>query len=200
MLCAHPKRQRRGTGRAIPSGLAGLGHRARHQGRERDADRGLARPGWARAAVRSYQRTKHCLKTRFSKYVAASGRPATCRTLLMCWLTLKARSRGRCSISRPAWISAARRGLKHVLALPGQSVCRVERTVTVDGTAVGDALDRDRQGRDLPDWQGCRIVAHGEMFLMNWRSDISFDTRYFGPLPPSTIIGHATPLWIRQDN
>ena len=32
--------------------------------------------------------------------------------------------------------------LKHVLALPGQSVCRIERTITVDGTAVGDALDQ----------------------------------------------------------
>ena len=90
--------------------------------------------------------------------------------------------------------------LKHVLALPGQSVCRIERTITVDGTAVGDALDRDRQGRDLPAWQGCRIVAHGEIFLMNWRSDSSFDGRYFGPLPASTIVGRATPLWIKKDN
>jgi conjugative transfer signal peptidase TraF len=90
--------------------------------------------------------------------------------------------------------------LKHVLALPGQSVCRIERMITVDGTAVGDALDRDRQGRDLPAWQGCRIVAHGEMFLMNWRSDASFDGRYFGPLPASTIVGRATPLWIKKDN
>lgn len=90
--------------------------------------------------------------------------------------------------------------LKHVLALPGQSVCRVERTIAVDGTAVGDALDRDRQGRDLPAWQGCRVVGPGEMFLMNQRSDSSFDGRYFGPLPGSTIVGRATPLWITKDN
>ena len=90
--------------------------------------------------------------------------------------------------------------LKHVLALPGQSVCRIERTITVDGTAVGDALDSDRQGRGLPAWQGCRIVAHGEMFFMNWQSDSSFDGRYFGPLPASTIVGRATPLWIKKDN
>jgi conjugative transfer signal peptidase TraF len=90
--------------------------------------------------------------------------------------------------------------LKHVLALPGQSVCRIGRTITVEGSAVGDALDRDRQGRDLPAWQGCRIVAHGEIFLMNWRSDSSFDGRYFGPLPASTIVGRATPLWIKKDN
>jgi conjugative transfer signal peptidase TraF len=90
--------------------------------------------------------------------------------------------------------------LKHVLALPGQSVCRIESTITVDGVAVGDALDRDRQGRDLPAWQGCRIVEQGEMFLMNWRSDSSFDGRYFGLLPASTIVGRARPLWIKKDN
>jgi len=90
--------------------------------------------------------------------------------------------------------------LKHVIALQGQSVCRIGRTITVDGMTVGDALDRDRQGRDLPAWQGCRIVAHGEMFLMNRRSDASFDGRYFGPLPASTIVGRATPLWIKKDN
>lgn len=90
--------------------------------------------------------------------------------------------------------------LKQVLALSGQSICRFERTITVDGVAVGDALDRDRQGRGLPAWQGCRIVAHDEVFLMNWRSAFSFDGRYFGPLPASTIIGRAAPLWIKKDN
>ena len=89
--------------------------------------------------------------------------------------------------------------LKHVLGLPGQSVCRFERTITVDGVAVGDALDRDRHGRGLPAWWGCRIVAQDEVFLMNWRSTFSFDGRYFGPLPASTIVGRAAPLWIKKD-
>jgi len=90
--------------------------------------------------------------------------------------------------------------LKHVLALPRQSVCRVERSITVDGVAVGYALDRDRQGRGLPAWQGCRTVAHDEVFLMNSRSTFSFDGRYFGPLPASAIIGRAAPVWIKKDN
>src|SRR5882757_4557828 len=45
--------------------------------------------------------------------------------------------------------------LKHVLALPGQTVCRTGLTITVDGMAMGDALDRDRAGRILPSWWGC---------------------------------------------
>ena len=35
---------------------------------------------------------------------------------------------------------------------------------------------------------------------MNWRSEYSFDGRYFGPLPASTIVGRADPLWIQKDN
>jgi conjugative transfer signal peptidase TraF len=90
--------------------------------------------------------------------------------------------------------------LKRVRALPGQTVCRTGRTITVDGTTLGDALDRDRLGRVLPDWQGCRIVANSEVFLMNWQSTNSFDGRYFGPLSISTIVGFAVPLWTKEDN
>ena len=90
--------------------------------------------------------------------------------------------------------------LKHVLALPGQTVCRTGRAITVDGTILGDALDCDRLGRVLPDWQGCRIVADSEVFLMNWQSTNSFDGRYFGPLSASTIVGRAVPLWTEKDD
>lgn len=45
--------------------------------------------------------------------------------------------------------------LKRVLGLPGQRVCRHGRTITVDDVEMGEALERDRIGRDLPVWQGC---------------------------------------------
>src|SRR6185312_10220719 len=61
--------------------------------------------------------------------------------------------------------------LKRVLALPGQAVCRTDRTITVDEIAMGDALDRDSRGRPLPVWQGCRRIPAGQVFLMNWQSE-----------------------------
>jgi conjugative transfer signal peptidase TraF len=88
--------------------------------------------------------------------------------------------------------------LKRILALPGQRVCRSDLTITVDGIAMGDALDRDSRGRKLPVWQGCRTVEGGEVFLMNWQSTDSLDGRYFGVLSASTIIGRADPLWTRE--
>ena len=84
--------------------------------------------------------------------------------------------------------------------MPGQTVCRTGRTITVDGIAMGEALDHDRRGRALPVWQGCRVIAAGEVFLMNWQSEDSFDGRYFGPLPASTIVGRADPLWTREED
>jgi type IV secretory pathway protease TraF len=83
--------------------------------------------------------------------------------------------------------------LKYVLALPGQTVCRSGGTITVDGAAMGVALDRDHLGRPLPVWQGCRVVAAGEVFLMNRPAD-SLDGRYFGPLPATTFVGQADPI------
>lgn len=85
--------------------------------------------------------------------------------------------------------------MKRVAALPGQEVCRHDRTITVDGVLFGDALDRDRRGRPLPIWQGCRRLGPGELFLMNAAVPDSLDGRYFGPLPAATVIGAATPLY-----
>jgi conjugative transfer signal peptidase TraF len=86
--------------------------------------------------------------------------------------------------------------IKHVAALPGEIVCRSGFTITVDGIAEAQALDRDARGRKLPVWQGCRTVRSGEVFLMNAGVPDSFDGRYFGSVSDSTIIGSATPLWL----
>lgn len=85
--------------------------------------------------------------------------------------------------------------LKRVLGLPGQTVCRSGLLITVDDVEMGTALQRDRLGRPLPDWQGCRVIADRELFLMNWDVPDSLDGRYFGPLPASAVIGRAAPLY-----
>ena len=88
--------------------------------------------------------------------------------------------------------------LKRVLALPGQTVCRRGRTITVDDIAMGRALARDYRGRPLPVWQGCQVIPKGEVFLMNWQAPASFDGRYFGPISATTIVGRAEPIWTEE--
>jgi conjugative transfer signal peptidase TraF len=85
--------------------------------------------------------------------------------------------------------------LKQVLALPGQTVCRIRLAIMIDGVVMATAHERDHRGRPLPVWQGCRMIAEGEVFLMNWQSADSLDGRYFGPLPVASILGRAVPLW-----
>lgn len=89
--------------------------------------------------------------------------------------------------------------LKRVAALPGQRVCRTGLAITVDAVPMGEALDHDRRGNPLPVWKGCRVVAPGELFLMNWQVRDSLDGRYFGPLPASAVIGRAIPLYTDED-
>ncbi len=85
--------------------------------------------------------------------------------------------------------------LKRILALSGQTVCRIGSQITVDGIAAVPARERDGRGRPLPSWQGCRVIGHDEVFLMNWDEPDSLDGRYFGPLPMTTVIARAVPLW-----
>lgn len=90
--------------------------------------------------------------------------------------------------------------IKRVLALPGQTVCRKGFTISVDGIDMGQARERDHLGRPLPNWQGCRIVAKGDVFLMNWDEPASLDGRYFGPISVASIVGRAEPLWTYEDD
>ena len=89
--------------------------------------------------------------------------------------------------------------LKRVLALPGQTVCGTGPTIAVDNIEVGHARERDGRGRLLPIWQGCRVVAADELFVMNWQSDESLDGRYFGVIPASAVIGQVLPVWTKDE-
>jgi conjugative transfer signal peptidase TraF len=90
--------------------------------------------------------------------------------------------------------------IKRALGLAGQTICRADLTVTVDEINVGSARERDHLGRKLPAWQGCHKLTDSEVFLMNWDEPTSLDGRYFGPLPVSSIIGWAEPLWVSTEN
>lgn len=89
--------------------------------------------------------------------------------------------------------------LKRVEALPGATVCRHDLVVSVDGEPRALARERDRFRRPLPIWSGCRTVAKDELFLLNVEADGSLDGRYFGPIPASSVVGRAAPLFIRNE-
>ena len=88
--------------------------------------------------------------------------------------------------------------LKHVAARPGQIVCRINAVVSIDGLPVVVARQRDRRGRPLPVWQGCRTLRVGELLMLNPDHADSMDGRYFGPLPASAVLGGAIPILTRD--
>lgn len=88
--------------------------------------------------------------------------------------------------------------LKHVVAVPGQQVCRFGMRVIIESNYRGSALSHDRSGRLLPVWQGCHTLQSGQLFLMNPAVPNSLDGRYFGPTAATAVIGRAFPLFERS--
>lgn len=85
--------------------------------------------------------------------------------------------------------------IKRVLALGGATVCRQGVNISAYGLIYGAARTHDRWGRELPSWQGCRQLAQCQIFLMNGDAADSFDSRYFGPVPRTSVVGRAVPVW-----
>lgn len=86
--------------------------------------------------------------------------------------------------------------LKRVGAMDGQQVCVHHGIVSIDGHVVARTLARDGLGRPLADWEQCRRLKRGELFLLSTSSAASFDSRYFGPISVAATFGEAMPLWI----
>jgi conjugative transfer signal peptidase TraF len=84
--------------------------------------------------------------------------------------------------------------VKHIAAMGGQSVCEKSGVVRIDRVLVARALTRDSAGRVLEPWSGCRRLAEDELFLLSPGNTASFDSRYFGPVRRSALLGKAIPL------
>jgi conjugative transfer signal peptidase TraF len=84
--------------------------------------------------------------------------------------------------------------LKRVGAIAPQHVCIVAGVVRIDSVPVAVVLRADGWGRPLPSWPQCRPLADGELFLLSRTNPASFDSRYFGPVSASAVIGIARPI------
>ena len=85
--------------------------------------------------------------------------------------------------------------LKRIGAVAPQRVCVDGASVHIDAVAVATVMGADSRGRPLSAWSQCRRLAHGELFLLSSTNPVSFDSRYFGPIRESDVIGSAQPIW-----
>jgi len=121
------------------------------------------------------------------------------------WLVSSEAARGDLVLAEPpreARRLAAARGylpervplVKRLAALGGDRVCGDGVGVEINGARVAQRLAADSQGRPLPAWDGCRALKDDEVFLLTEAPD-SFDSRYFGPVHRSALIGKLIPIW-----
>lgn len=87
--------------------------------------------------------------------------------------------------------------VKRVAAAAGDRVCAKRKTIYVNGRAAALRRVRDPSGRPLPWWSGCRVLRHGELFLLSPGAPEAFDGRYFGVTRSGEIVGKARLLWPR---
>jgi conjugative transfer signal peptidase TraF len=79
--------------------------------------------------------------------------------------------------------------LKAVAAGPGDLVCTTSNQLVINGRTLAPIARHDPQGRALPRWRGCRRMASDELFVFSARVPNSFDSRYYGPVRRSDVMG-----------
>jgi type IV secretory pathway protease TraF len=102
------------------------------------------------------------------------------------WVQIYSASRGY--LPQDVWL------LKPIYAVHPSIVCRFGRYVLVDEKRVVKAKIMDKTHRLLPVWKGCKALKPDQYFVLGRHRD-SFDSRYFGPVDESQIVGSASPLW-----
>lgn len=85
--------------------------------------------------------------------------------------------------------------VKRIAAIAGDIVCANSGGLTVNGEHVADARHADSLGRPLEPWSGYRALDRDEFLVLMTTVPASFDSRYFGPVARSLIVGRAVPLW-----
>lgn len=85
--------------------------------------------------------------------------------------------------------------IKRIAARGGEHVCERAGILSIEGRPAARALTADSAGRPLPAWRGCRDLRTNEFLLLGEGAADSYDSRYFGPVVASAIMGRAIPLW-----
>ena len=85
--------------------------------------------------------------------------------------------------------------IKWVAAVTGDRVCRYGSLVMINGRPAAHARASDAAARSLPAWRGCTRLGAGQIFVLSGAAG-SFDSRYFGPVDATQVMGTAEPVWV----
>ncbi len=108
-------------------------------------------------------------------------------------------ARGRGYLSKGRCPSGLEPMLKPVAAIAGDVIGQSPVGLVLNGEVLSNtaALAADSLGRPLPSRQAAQfVIGKNEVFLLSTATVLSFDSRYFGPLPVTTVEGFAVPVWV----
>lgn len=77
--------------------------------------------------------------------------------------------------------------IKPVSAASGDRVCIHDDAVIINSTSVASATQNG--------WAGCRLLGADELFLLAPKRPDSVDSRIYGPVSRSDVVGVFTPIW-----
>lgn len=86
--------------------------------------------------------------------------------------------------------------IKTVWAGAESEICVTDNVVHIDGKPPLVPLPFDSQERAMPVLpEGCKSISADHYFLVSERIETSFDSRYFGEVSRSLIVGKARLFW-----
>lgn len=88
--------------------------------------------------------------------------------------------------------------MKPVAAVPGDQVCTRGDFVYVNGRPLARLTYQDSQGHDVPVWRGGLTLGPNEIFVCCPEVPHSFDSRVYGPIQSSQVLGVYRPLWVAK--
>lgn len=112
-------------------------------------------------------------------------------------ILVEARRRGYLpyGLSCPGWFGGM---IKYAAALPGDVVMATADGISVNGQPMPNTgrVDVDSKGRPLPPLPRSGEVPDGRVWLLSTYAGRSFDSRYWGSVPLSTLRGRVRPVWL----
>lgn len=93
------------------------------------------------------------------------------------------------------WLRTGGRILKPVAGIEGDTLCRDRsNNVFINDVNLGTTILRDKNGLDLPFWDGCFKIGHGEYAVISQTPD-SLDSKIFGLVRSKDVVGRYVLLW-----
>lgn len=87
------------------------------------------------------------------------------------------------------------KGIKMIDGVSGDIIAVDKEDTTVNGSMVGEGLALAAEsGHTIGELTRSGVIPEGRIWLMG-RTKLSFDSRYWGTIPETKIIGRAYPIW-----